>query len=502
MADVYATQKSERVGVFFACLLGAVHVFVFAAAFPFFGVADEQTHFDLAVRYAHGEFPRTLTPPAAEALPFLAVYGTPEYLSPPSALPGGVIPPPPWKQPLEKVRDKLAAKEAAYQQQFKNHEAASPPLYYGLAGGWWRLGQALRFEDNRLLYWLRFLNIPLVALLVWLGWRTAREVFPENRFIRAAVPLFIALLPQTAFYTINNDLLTALTFGAAFIFLLKWSAVDNPPAKLSIATGLALAAAYLTKTSNLPLLAAAGIFMLVRTAIRLRRDAARRPWSPLLLVLLAAGLPMAAWAAWCQINFGDFTGSSPKIHFLGWTDQPARFWLAHPIFTGPGCWYFIRQNLATFWQGEMLWQRQPLAMPAVDLVYVVLTLGALALALVALLRRPPPFTTAQISALWLAWLCVVAVFVFFAVLSVKFDFRDCFYPSRQHPFFVSGRLLLGMLVPFLILVAAGLDRLMKTFESSTRSTLLFTVLAFMLASEISIDLPVFASEYNWFHLFN
>jgi hypothetical protein len=175
-------------------------------------------------------------------------------------------------------------------------------------------------------------------------------------------------------------------------------------------------------------------------------------------------------------------------------------WLAHPIFSASGLWFFMKQNLATFWQGEQLWHRQPLAIPAVDTVYVVLTIGALAFALVAWLRRGPSFTAGQRAAIGFGFLCVAASFAFFALLSVKYDFRDCFYPSRAHPFFVSGRLLLGMLIPFLILFACGLDRLMRNFQDSAKFVVLFGLLIFMLASEITIDWPVFGNSYNWFHL--
>jgi hypothetical protein len=100
----------------------------------------------------------------------------------------------------------------------------------------------------------------------------------------------------------------------------------------------------------------------------------------------------------------------------------------------------------------------------------------------------------------LALLCVLAPFAFLALLSVKFDFQDCFYPSRGSPFFVSGRLTLGMLIPFLILFAYGLDRLMRYFENITKFFVLAALLAFMLASEITINGVVFPNEYNWFHL--
>ncbi len=49
---------------------------------------------------------------------------------------------------------------------------------------------------------------------------------------------------------------------------------------------------------------------------------------------------MAAWMAWCKINFGDFTGSALKIQFLGWTHKPFAEWFHHPIFTRAGLLVF------------------------------------------------------------------------------------------------------------------------------------------------------------------
>lgn len=493
------TGKSERLAVLLLCLLGAAHVFIYSAAFPFFSVVDEQVHVDLVVRYAHGEVPRTLSPPCPEVLPFLAVFSTTEFLGPPPTGTNGIVLPPPWKRPLDSIRQGVLSEEAAYKARFKNQEAASPPLYYGLAGGWWRLGRLLNLDGLQLLYWLRFLNVPLVAALVWLGWRAARQVFPENPFIRVAVPALIACLPQTTFYAVNNDVLAPLTFGAAFLLVLKfWDAEELSPG-LAVAAGLALASAYLTKVSNLPLLAAAGVFLAVKTLRLAWTGKWRRSVFPLLLLGFTAALPMGAWMAWCKINFGDFTGSNAKVQFLNWAPKPLAEWLRHPIFSASGAWYFLSHNLSTFWQGEQLWHRQPLALPAVDSVYVVLTLGALAFALAACLRRPSPFTSPQRAALGLAFLCVVAAFAFFALLSVKYDFQDCFYPSRALPYFVSGRLMLGMLVPFLILFACGLDRLMQRFDTTTKFLVLIALLAFMAASEFTIDGPVFPNGYNWFH---
>lgn len=482
------------------CLLGAVHVFFFSASLPFFSTPDEQVHFDLAVRYSQGDIPRTLTPPSDEALRFIAIYGTPEYLWPPATQPGGKIPPPPWKQPVAAAQKELLAKEADYKSRFKDDEAASPPLYYALAGGWWRLGHAIKLDGGQLLYWLRFLNTPLVVALVLLGWLTARAIFPENVFIRLAVPAIIAFLPQSTFYAINNDILTPLTFGIAFVLLVKFFEAPRLSPLFGFIAGLALAAAYLSKTSNLPLVVAAGVFIVWKTLGLMRAGKPGHPLVSLGLLILAAAVPIAAWMTWCRTNFGDLTGSSLKLSLLGWTPKPWAEWWHHPLFTGAGFWFFVKQNLATFWQGELVWQRQPLTIPGVDSAYAVLTLGLVALALAAWLSRPSPFTTSQRPAVGFAFLCLVASFAFFALLSVRFNFHDSNYPSTAHPFFVSGRLMLGMLVPLLILFVCGLDRLMNRFHNLTKFCVLLALLGFMTASEWTIDNPVLFNEYNWFHL--
>jgi hypothetical protein len=490
-------DANERKIILLLCLLAAAHVFIFSAALPFFSNVDEQMHFDLAVDYSQGKIPRSLTPPNAEALPFIVIYGTPEFLWMPAS---PAIPPPPWKLPLADVREQLVAKSAAYQAHFQNHEAASPPLYYTVAGAWWRLGKAFGLDGGHLLYWLRFLNVPLVMVLVWLGWRAAKKVFPDNRFLRLAVPALIALMPQSTFYAINNDIFSPLTFGTTFVLLLYFGEAEVPSARLAAATGLALAATFLAKISNLPLLAVAGIFIALKI-IRLARAGKLRPAAlPLGVLFLGAGLPAAGWMAWCKTNFGDCTGSAAKIHFLNWTQQPFAAWFHHPIFTGSGLWFFLKGNLATFWQGELLWHRQPLALPAVDLTHVLLTLALPLFALVILLRRPAVFSVPQRDALWSGLASFTALLAFFALLSVKYDFNDCFYPSRAHPFFISGRLLLGALIPFLIVFACGLDQLLKKFPDRVKFLALGALLAFMLVSEATVDRPIFPDKYNWFHL--
>ena len=171
----HPAKTREQKLILLLCLVAAARVFFFSATFPFFNIVDEQVHFDLVVRYARADLPRAVGPPCAEALPFIAVYGTTEYFWPPSTQPGGHTAPPPWTLPINVIAENLRAKEAIWIEKGLNHEVSQPPLYYTVAGAWWRLGKVLGFDGGRLLYWLRFLNVPLVVALTWLGWNWPLE---------------------------------------------------------------------------------------------------------------------------------------------------------------------------------------------------------------------------------------------------------------------------------------------------------------------------------------
>src|ERR1039457_865540 len=129
MAAVMAQSESnERKWVWLLCLLAAVHVFIYSAAFPFFNNVDEQAHFDLVVKYSHGHVPRSLEPVSAESAQYIVIYGTTEYLANPASLPDGRVAPPPWTQPIEKVGQTLLDDEGVWRR-VKRWEAAQQPLY-------------------------------------------------------------------------------------------------------------------------------------------------------------------------------------------------------------------------------------------------------------------------------------------------------------------------------------------------------------------------------------
>jgi hypothetical protein len=492
------SESSERKWIWLLCLLAAVHVFIFSAAFPLINNVDEQAHFDLVVKYSHGHPPRGMEPTAKESMQYIVIYGSQEFIWPPETFPDGKFPPPPWTQPLEKITPILQAREAKWQS--ANHESAQPPLYYALAGFWWNVGKCLGFEGGRLLYWLRFLNILFVVALVWLGHATAREIFPENFFLRLGVPALLAFMPQTAFYSINNDVLSPLCFGAAFLCVVRLLRAEIPGARLGIFTGLALAATFLTKIANLPLLAAAFAVVFFKISRLVKSGKLRASLPSLTSLFLCAMLPMAMWIAWTKYNFGDFTGTAAKIQFLGWTRKPFAEWFHHPIFTPHGFWVFIHDLLSTFWQGEFLWHRQPLALPSVSLIYVILTFILASFAVANLLAKFKSTVPPQRETLWLGLACFVGVIAFSGFLSIIYDFHGCFYPSREHPYFTSGRLMLGALIPFMLLFVYGIDRLLKKSGEPAKFLALAAIILFMLVSEITVDWPVFSSQYNWFHM--
>ncbi len=74
-------------------------------------------------------------------------------------------------------------------------------------------------------------------------------------------------------------------------------------------------------------------------------------------------------------------------------------------------------------------------------------------------------TPSERQALGFALASFAASVAFLAITSMAFDFGACFYPSRAHPFFTSGRLITGALIPFVILYVHGLDRVLARMKS-------------------------------------
>ena len=231
------SDRKLRSFVFALCVLAAIRVFVFAAAFPFFNNVDEQAHVDLVVKYSHAKPPRGIEPFAPEAALYFAVYSTPEYFVKPEQY-GGQYPPPNWLLPQNDLQ-KILDDEIPFWESRLNHESGEPPLYYALAGGWMNVGRVLGLRGLFLLYWVRFLNIGLAAALAWVGFAVARSTFLENQFLQLGVATLLAVWPQSAFYSVQGDALSPICFGIAFL--------GRPPGP-TVASAAALRASITRRT--------------------------------------------------------------------------------------------------------------------------------------------------------------------------------------------------------------------------------------------------------------
>jgi hypothetical protein len=480
------------------CAVASVRVLIFIFAFPFFTNVDEEAHFDLVVKYAHGRVPNGLDKMAPEAARYVAYYRSPEYFMSAADFPEGQLPAPPWLTPVERLRGPMTEYYRQWES-YDNHESAEPPLYYTLAGTWMNAGSLAGLHGSTLLYWTRLMNVPLAALLVWLAFVAARMVFPDDRFMQLAAPALVALMPQSAWYQVSNDVLSPVCYALVFVCVLRLWQVERPSLGLAASSGLAVAASWLTKTtSNVPLLLVAAVMIALRAYTLAKEGKGRRIAPAYALLFASAAVPIAAWVAWSIAHWGDATGGAAKIKYLGWTVKPVALWLRHPLFTPGGAWEFSSGTIASFWRGEFVWGLDRMAFPATDFLYVISSVVFVGAATVGLVRVQ--LATATRRALWFALASFVAAIGNLAFLSLIFDFHECVYPSAEHPYFTSGRLATGAMVPFVLVYAWGVAHLTRRVVAERgRLAILAAILAVMLVSQIASNRIAFSSRYNWAH---
>jgi len=487
-------MRRERVLVAALSVAAALRVGALAAAFPLFNPIDEPQHYDLVVKYARGRVPRGLEPFSEEALRAIAFLRSPEYTRRFGS--DAAVPPPLWRLPP-------AAAAAAYRARLEiwrahgNIEGVQPPLYYLAAAAWWRVGRAARLSEWSLPYWVRLLGALAHGLLVWLSWRWAARLRPSDAFFRLGLPLLVAVFPQQSAYSINADALSPLACGAAFFGLLELRD-GRRGAAFHVAVGLASAAALLVKISNIAVAAVLAVVLAERLEASMAgRD--RRALAKAAALAAATAVPLLLWATWNAATLGDPTGGAYKARALGWTIRPLSTYGEHPLFAPRGLAYFLNGVSLTFWRGEFWWRGAPLRSAILDGFYFVASWGTLAAASAAALRaRRAPAARADAAELFALFGMAVSV-LFLVAMSLAYLFPlDGGYPNRADPFLYSGRLIWGMLVPFLVLYLRALDAAAARLRLP-RAALLAAVVALVLVGEALVASGAFASRYNWFH---
>jgi hypothetical protein len=495
-----ADPRIERLIVLVLCVLAATRVFLFSAGFPFFNNVDEQAHFDLVHKYSVGHVPtQKVENFSRESAELIVLYGSPEYFAPPASGGPATIPPPAWTIPEVRSSRPFERAVADWLEQ-PNHESTSFPSYYTVTGLWTAIGRGMGLDGGQLLYWIRFLNVPLHAALVFVAYLIGRMLARGNPVQRLGLPLLIAFFPQDVFYSINSDAISPLLFAVSFLMLLQVY-FENRSIRHHALTGLAVAGCFLVKPTNLAVLVLAGMVVLLRAKKLLDEARFREQRTGLVALSCAALIPVAAWLGRNLYLFGDITGSAHKAEQLGWTLKPLGQLWDHPLVGIDGWFFFLKGITMSFWRGELVWQLEAIRSRRLDEFFIYSSAAFLLISLVALLRNRTGGGSSYRLAVGMSFATLAISVMILAALSMVFDFGDCWAPSRESPYFLAGRLILCCLLPFLIVYIDGLGRLIPRSKHPALPLAVILCMAIgITVAELVMSWSVFSSQYNWFHL--
>lgn len=263
--------------------------------------------------------------------------------------------------------------------------------------------------------------------------------------------------------------------------------------------GIAAGLTFLVKATNIfimvPLLFFSGLML-----YRAFQEKRMRSESPRVMMLLVfAILPGIIWMGWNLHIFGDPTATSQKIAMLGWKVKAPFELFSHPLFSAKGAVFFLSELLRTFWRGELVWEMKRLSWNVSDAFYVYSTAALLIISGAnAFIRRKEKRFEFFLSGVCFS--CCFTAVVILAYLSIHFDFGKCWYPSRDNPYFTSGRLISGALVPFLYLYIEGAAAAISMVSKRINPLYVIGMTgAVILLCELCIKAPVFFSQYNFFN---
>jgi hypothetical protein len=315
------------------------------------------------------------------------------------------------------------------------------------------------------------------------------------------VPALIAVFPQDIFYGVNREVFSAPFAGAALL-LLALSLRRVARARVYLVAGaFTVGLTFLIDVPNAVLYLA----LLGTLIFWLRRAYKEGSFRRDLIVTSAAGLlAMSLPALWMARNYvwiGDITASRDKITALGWTLKPWASRWHHPLFSWDGAGYFLRELMKTYWRGEFLWHGKPLAAGFLDWFLVLASYSLMVAFVVYFLLQRRSTKDVQWWCDFIALSLVGSAFLFLALLSLQFDFGTCFYPSRAFPYFVSGRIISGTMLPFLVIFASAFARLASRVQKWVPPSIAMgSIVVFIGVTDILIKGTVVHSSFNLFSL--
>jgi hypothetical protein len=478
------------------CVLAALRVLFGAASLPFFADTDENSHFDLVHKLSRGHWPGGRLEPFdpettrdPETINLAVFDGSPEFVVKREDYEDKKYPPPVRDWPDSDRKTGYVGVMTNYYREHPNHEVHEPPIYYALAAAWYRAGRLLGLSPAAGVYWIRFLNAPLFAILVAASYGFSRAYF--GRATALAVAALTAFFPNTVFFTISNDVLSPLLGVLVLWLTLRWLEDGRPSAALSVALGATAAAAVLVKLTNAAVIGLVGVALLVRMRRTGRLVAAIRASWPL---MLSAALPLILWGIRNRLVLGDWTGTAGKAASQSWTRKPFLLWFDHPLFTLSGSARYLQTLCVSFFTGDMSWSPGPVHSVPAEAFFLIATAILPAIGFAATVRD----SRTRLASL-LSGLLVVGYVAELAVISLPWDFGTNLFPSREFPFFAFGRLVAGAIVPFLCLFVSGIDAAIGRRPTLFAAAVTATVAAMVLMQWTFLGMTV-ASQYNWFHL--
>jgi len=458
----------------------ALRIFLFAAAFPLFNNTDERFHFATIEVYARGQLPGKELPLIGEDLAkTIAPYASFEY----------------WQTGFQ---NDLAWRLRTLSE-WRNFEAQGPPLYYAIAAAWYKFGALFGLEDAQLAYWVRFLNPLSYGLLVWLSCCFVHRVYPENVFLCVAVPALIAVFPQDVFFGMNRDVISPTLWAGALLLMVDAMEDEQTGDRSLLLASLLVGLGFLLELSNF-ILYVAWMGTLRCWLVRSQMSARHKTWV-ISLSAIAASFPPFLWMGRNYLVMGNLTGAQAKVQYLGWTMKPLSEVFHHPLFSFHGLAFFLRWLTSTFWCGEYRWHGLLMRSVVADWFYMLSTAVFLFAFVLTFAHNPRTVSSLQKWVALQAMFAVAGSILFLAAVSVAFDYHNSGYPSRVLPFFVSGRIVSGALLPFVLMYAGGLEAITRKLPRRVApGAVLACLLLFIAMSEVRVRSVTFSSPYNFFAL--
>jgi len=301
------------------------------------------------------------------------------------------------------------------------------------------------------------------------------------------------------FYSINSDTISPLLFTIS-LFLLLQIYFESKSYFYHFLAGVVVAATMLTRISNMAVLVLLGAIVILKVRQSIGEKKFKEYLPRLGILLAAAAIPVGIWLIRNYIVFGDLTGAVDKITLLRWTAKPLNKLWDHPILMPGGLFYFLSELTKTFWRGEFVWHFEPIAWWGADLFYVVSSAVFITACGLGMILSKDKENQRYRFVLAMSFLVVGASVLLLAVLSMLYDFNDCLYPSREKPYFVSGRLISCVLLPFLLIYINGLERIFRRLGNCVVLLAIVVIAIGITLSELCLTADVFASPYNWFGL--